>query len=116
MIKIDGVTLPTPSVYKVNRQDLDSSNSGRNELGYLIRDRLRQGMLKGEFEWWGLDNNRATTILNAVSPSKVSATLLVEGKSVTVDMYVSDRSSELIRYMGETGKMAWTISFSLVEY
>lgn len=116
MLKINGVKMPDPSVYRVGRQDLDSENSGRNELGVLVRDRLRQGIMRVDFEWWAVNNTKSTTLLNAVKPSKVTVELLVEGVYVTKEMYVSDRSSELIRYMNDTGKMAWNVSFSLVEY
>lgn len=116
MITINGVILPAPSVYNISRQDLDSENSGRNERGVMIRDRLRSSVIKGTFEWWAVDNAKANLILNAVEPSKVTAKLLVEGTYSTKSMYVSDRSSDLVRYMGKTSKMAWNIGFSLVEY
>ena len=116
MIKINGVKLPDPSVYRVGRQDLDSENSGRNERGVLIRDRLRQGILKVELEWWAISNAKSNQILNAVKPSSVTVELLVEGRYETVKMNVGDRNSELVRFMGDMGKQAWNVSFNLVEY
>ena len=35
IISIDGVDLPSPSVYRLPRFDMDSSDTTRNELGVL---------------------------------------------------------------------------------
>ncbi|HZJ98856.1 MAG TPA: DUF6711 family protein [Tissierellaceae bacterium] len=115
MLTINGVKMPDPSVYKISRQDLDSENSGRNERGVIIRDRLRQGILKAEYEYWAIDNEKVNKLLNAIKPEKVSVTLLVEGSYVTKEMYVGDRSSEMVRFMNRLDKMAWNVSFNLVE-
>lgn len=116
MIKIDNVQMPAPSVYRIPEHDLDSENTGRNERGYLQRDRLRQGVFKIEMEWWGVNNNTLATLMNAIKPSKVSVEFLTESGYKTKQMYVGDRSKELVRYMGDTNKMAWNVSFNLTEY
>ena len=116
MVIINGVRLPSPSTYKVGRQDLDSEDSGRNELGVLTRDRLRQGIFTVALEYWAIDNYKATLILNALTASSFNVTFWVEGHKVTRKMYVGDRNSEMVRFMGREDKMAWNINFNLVEY
>ena len=116
MVSLNGVDLPSPSVYRVGRQDLDSEDSGRNELGFLTRDRLREGVLKLDLEYWAIDNSDAVLILNALTSTEMTVTFLLEGYPVTKTMYVSDRNSELIRFMNNIDKMAWNINFSLIEY
>lgn len=116
MVTINGVRLPSPSTYKVGRQDLDSEDSGRNELGVLTRSRLRQGIFKLELEYWAIDNSKATAIMNAITAASLSVTFWVEGYKVTRTMYVGDRNSEMVRFMGREDKMAWNINFNLVEY
>ena len=116
MVNLNGVDLPSPSVYRIGRQDLDSEDSGRNELGFLTRDRLREGILKVELEYWAIDNEKANVILGVLTAPSFNATVLVEGHTITKQMYVSDRSSELVRFMNREDKMAWNINFSLIEY
>lgn len=116
LINVNGTRLPTPSVYRVSRQDLDSANSGRNERGILLRDRVREGVIKVELEWRAINNSQATLIINAVKPSKMGVTLLVEGRQQSFQMYRGDIKSELIRYMDSTNKMAWNVSFNLIEF
>ncbi len=116
MITINGVKLPSPSTYKVGRQDLDSEDSGRNELGMLTRDRVRQGIYKIELGYWAINNYKATLILNAITSSSFNVTFLAEGYNVTKKMYVGDIQSELVNFMGLEDKMVWNISFNLIEY
>ncbi|HZK00980.1 MAG TPA: DUF6711 family protein [Tissierellaceae bacterium] len=116
MVNLNGVDLPSPSVYRVGRQDLDSEDSGRNELGVLTRDRLREGVLKIELEYWAIDNSDATLILQALTSTEMNVEFLLEGHRVTRKMYVSDRNSELVRFMNREDKMAWNINFNLIEY
>lgn len=116
MLILDGVTIhPDPSVYSLPEQDLDSENSGRNELGVMIRDRLRQGMYKIELEWFALTNSELKTILGAISKAEFNATFLTEDGYVTKKMYAGDRGKSLIRYMGDTNKMRWNLKFNLIE-
>ena len=46
MITIDGVDLPSPSVFKLPRYDLDSQDTNRNELGVLQQDRSDREYIK----------------------------------------------------------------------
>lgn len=116
MVSLNGVDLPSPSVYRVGRQDLDSEDSGRNELGFLTRDRLREGVLKLDLEYWAIDNSDAVLILNALTSTEINVQFLLEGYTTSKTMYVSDRNSELVRFMNRKDKMAWNINFSLIEY
>jgi len=116
MLTIDGVAIsPDPSVYSLPEHDLDSENSGRNELGVLIRDRLRQGVYKIELEWWAISNAELKVILGAIYKPEFPVTFLTEDGYVTKTMYAGDRSKSLVRYMGDTNKMAWNLKFNLIE-
>ena len=46
ILVIDGVALPTPNEYKVQLNDLDSSDTGRTEDGVMMRNRVREGIAK----------------------------------------------------------------------
>ena len=118
LLFIDGVEMPPPVSYSVPMQDLDSSDTYRNESGVLIRNRVRQGIAKIEAEWRAnaLDAN---ILLGAIRPSKVSVMFYDPEISdyKTTNMYVGDRSCNLNAYFGIGGEVnLWSIKFNLIEY
>ena len=46
ILTIGGVTLPAPNEYKVQLNDLDSSDTGRTEDGVMMRNRVREGIAR----------------------------------------------------------------------
>lgn len=115
IITIDGVDLPAPSSFKIQQSDLDSSDTNRNEEGYLQRDRIRQGIYKLELEWKGITNAQLAIILNTIKPASVAVKFPTENGLVTKTMYVGNRNIEVARYKG-TNDIRWNLSFNLTEY
>jgi hypothetical protein len=113
MLKIDGVDMPAPSVFKLPRFDLDSGDTNRNEEGYLQRDRIRQGIYKIELEWKGITSAQLNTIETAIAPASVQVTFPTATGMQAKTMYVGDRMVEMVKYQPET---RWNISFNLTEY
>lgn len=113
MLKIDGVDMPAPSVFKIPRFDLDSGDTNRNEEGYLQRDRIRQGIFKIELEWKGITSAQLNTIETAIAPASVQVTFPTATGMQAKTMYVGDRMVEMVKYQPET---RWNISFNLTEY
>lgn len=116
MISIDGVDLPAPSVLKIPRSDLDSSDTGRNELGILQRDRIRQGIYKIELEWKGITSSQLHLIESAIEPSEINVTFPTPTGMKTKKMYAGDRNVEIVKYDKDFDKIRWNISFNLIEY
>lgn len=116
MISIDGVDLPSPSVFKIPESDLDSSDTGRNELGVLQRDRIRQGVYKIELEWKGITSSQLATIKSTVQPASLQVTFPTEIGMQTKTMYAGDRNIEMVKYNKNHDLIRWNISFNLVEY
>jgi len=116
MITIDGVDLPSPSVFKLPRYDLDSQDTNRNELGVLQRDRIRQGIYKIELEWNGINSEQLHTVNTAIEPASLQVTFPSQTGMITKQMYAGDRNVEMIRYNEDYNKIMWKISFNLVEY
>jgi len=114
ILKIDGVDMPAPSVFKIPRYDLDSGDTHRNEEGYLQRDRIRQGIYKIELEWKGITSAQLNTIESAIAPASVQVTFLTASGLQTKTMYVGDRQIELTKY--QDTDIRWNISFNLIEY
>lgn len=116
MITINGVDLPSPASFKYTRSDLDSSDTGRNELGIMQRDRIRQGVYSLDLEWKGLTSSQLHLIETAVEPASLTVRFPTPAGYQTKRMYVSDRSIEMIIYKDNIDKIRWDISFKLVEY
>lgn len=116
MINIDGVDLPSPSVFKIPRSDLDSGDTGRNELGVLQRDRIRQGIYKIELEFKGINSSNLYLIESAIEPAELNVTFPTPAGKQTKKMYAGDRNVEIVKYNDNPDKIRWNLSFNLVEY
>lgn len=116
MINIDGVDLPSPSVFKIPRSDLDSGDTGRNELGVLQRDRIRQGIYKIELEWKGINSSELHLIESAIEPAELNVTFPTPTGMQIKKMYAGDRNVEMVSYNDDYNKIIWNISFNLIEY
>lgn len=116
ILNIDGVDLPAPSSFKLPRFDLDSSDTNRNELGILQRDRVRQGVYKIEAEWKGITSEQLQTIDMAVEPASLLVTFPSPKGVLTKTMYAGDRNVEMVKYDADYNKIRWNISFNLTEY
>ncbi len=115
MISIDGVDLPSPSRYKISRSDLDSEDSNRNELGELIRHRIRQGIYKIELEFI-CPSPGMHTIETAIEPPEINVTFPTPIGKITKKMYAGNREGpELTRHDIKTDEVWWKISFNLIE-
>lgn len=116
LLVIDGVNMPTPSVYRRGSADIDSEDTRRNELGFLQRDRIRQGVQKVELEFRGLTNAQVQALEQAIEPAKITVTFITHAGERTAAMYAGDRQVELIRYHTGQAQARWNMSFNLIEY
>ena len=114
LINIDGVDLPAPSSFKLPQFDLDSSDTNRNELGVLQRDRIRQGIYKIELEWKAISSEKLAIIESAIKPASLQVTFPTATGHITKTMYAGDRNTAIALY--KTNGIYWDISFSLIEY
>lgn len=119
LITINNTVMPTPSKYNIPMHDIDSSDSSYSESGLYIRNRVRQGVCQLALAWV-VKGGDASTILNAIKPDKVQVKYYDPrtGTYSSAEMYVEDRSCNLINYMnGENSNSnLWEISFNLIQY
>lgn len=94
--------LKPPSSVQVDIQDIDSSETGRNQNGDMIRDRVAGGSdakRKISCIWKGLTNSEISDLLRAMDD--VSFTLTYPdpytGTTRTSAVYVGDRSAPVWR-------------------
>lgn len=106
--------------YSIVLSDLDSDNSNRDETGFMHRDRLRQAVRKIQVKLTYIPLAKASEVLKAVIPDKVSVTFLdpQQGGYLTADMYVGDRTCNLSKHVDleKPADSMWDVSFNLTQY
>ncbi len=113
MIKIDGVTMPSPTELVVTIQDIDAS-AERNARGDLVRDRVNTKR-KISVKYRMLTQTQAATILNAVDKEFFSFTYPdpIAGEK-TITAYVGDRQNTM--YWHKKGEALWSeLPLSIIE-
>lgn len=117
MIKVNGVTLPSPQTYKVKLSDLDSEGTARNAAGMLLRDRVRAGVYRIDASWV-VRKSDYMTIVSALSAVKFTVTFFDPNSATdkTAQMYVGDRDGNLIKNATNPLDSVWELSCSLIEY
>ena len=119
-IKIGSTNMPEPTELVVKISDLDSSQTGRNQSGYMFRDRIRGGSTAPRtisITFPPLTGAQVKTILTAVSPSSVSVKYPdpYTGTTRTGTFYVGDRSVPV--HSVSNGTVYWDgFSFDLIEF
>lgn len=116
IVIINGVGLPAPTSLSVGKQDLDSPDSTRNERGYLQRDRIRAGVYRLELQFNLKKASEIRLIENTLVNSKLTVTFPDAGGNVTKEMYVGDRTKELVLNHTNPSLARWSLGFNLVEY
>ena len=119
MLYIDDTRMPNPSKYDITMSDLDSSESSRSESGILLRNRIRQGVLKIALAWT-VRGDKVATILKAIEPAEFSVRYFNPrtGEYGNAQMYASDRSCVMKLYSEgmDISEILWEVSFNLIEY
>jgi len=91
VLQVNGVTIATPSKFQ---QDIyDISDSYRNVNGDLIFQKIAT-KYKLNMVWNGLTESEMSTLLSAVSATKITVTYqnFVTNSTVTGNFYVGDRT------------------------
>lgn len=118
-LKINGVGMPTPKAYSIQRSDLDSQNTTRNEAGYLQRDRIRDNTYKINCEW-RIQEKDLQKLNSALSPEQFTAEIYdgTTGGYLTIEeAYASaDRISTLVLPEPNPGDNWWDFSCSIIQY
>lgn len=113
LLSIDGQAMPTPTEYKVQYSDLDSSDTGRTEDGQLLRSRVRAGIAKISLKWELISTADCEKILTATGPDSMQVDYFF-GTTHTAQMYAGDRTAQL--HAAREGSAVWTVEMNLIEY
>lgn len=118
-LKVGNTNLPEPQELSVSLQDVDYE-SGRNQSGYMFRDRVRGGAdapRKIEVKFPPLSGSQASTILQAVNGASMSLTYPdpYTNANRTATVYVGDRKAPV--YWINGGNPMWVdLAFNFIEY
>lgn len=117
-LKINGVAMPTPKAYSIQRSDLDSDGTTRDEAGYLKRDRVRADTYKVICEWrvQEPDLQKLNTYL---SKEKFKAEIYdgTTGRYLNLTAYASsDRTSTLVLPEPNPKDNWWDFSCNIIQY
>lgn len=118
MMSIGGYTFPNPMEYSVERDDLDSDNTGRSESGVMQRDRVRAGVYKvnAKFRVTGAILKGITT---AIAPASFSLTFFDPNtsSSPTKTMYAGNRVGTLVKNVDDViATSEWDLTIAIVEF
>lgn len=111
-IRIGSYQPPAPTSYEVQRADLDSENTSRNEAGYMNRDRIRSGVYKIVAKW-RLTASQLAPFVTAISGVSFSVRFLdlTTASYVTRSMYVGDRSASVV--VGDNSASEMLVDFAV---
>lgn len=116
-LKIDGVLMPAPKTYSIDRSDLDSENTTRSLSGIMNRDRVREGVYKIKATWL-VTTTDLIKLTQALTPASMQVRFFdgTTGTYITTKMYAGDRSSTLTLQNKNYKDMWWEFSCDLIEY
>lgn len=109
---VDGVALPSPSVYEWQLADISAPSAGRTENGDMKKERIGQAV-QIHIEYHNVSIAVTSTILRAYNPEYIDVCYLdaMMGTWQTNTFYVGDRSAPL--YNSALG--LWSnISFTII--
>ena len=114
MLKINGVAVAAPKVFKVDISDIDGETN-RNAKGDMIRDRVATKR-KLNCEWAPLTMAQISTLLKAVKGVffTVEYPDPMEGSFITKTFYVGDRTTPML-YMKDGVPMWEGLSMNFIE-
>ena len=119
LVYVNDVALPNPETYNISIIDIDGSDTMRNELGIMVRNRVRQGAMKIELSWT-LRSPALAQLLKAVTPAQFSVRFFDPNtyEYRTASMYVGDRSCQMKLYTPDMDfdDILWSCKFNLIEY
>ena len=114
LVKFGSYSPPAPTKYSLTLQDIDSEDTGRGESGYMVRERVREGIYKLSLTFTNISSDDVLSIKRAISASSVNVTLF-DGEEVSAKMYAGERQLEL-KSVDDSSNCFWDMSFSLTEF
>lgn len=96
IVSVNGSSIPCPSSYQWDEQDVSASDAGRTEDG-LMHKKLIAKKVAVSLSWQNVDTATASKVLQAFNSEYFSVKYLdpKAGENLTKTFYVGDRSAPL---------------------
>lgn len=110
---VNGASIPCPSSYTWELEDISASDAGRTEDTVMHKNRIGQ-VVALNLSWQNISTAKASQILNAFNPEYISVNYLdpKSGGYVTSTFYVGNRSAPM--YNATLG--LWSnVSFKIIK-
>lgn len=121
LLAVNGVELPNPSTYDIEKADLDSENSYTSETGKLVRDVILFNHVTINVEWEHLTREQMAVINSCLNGEQKEFTLhYYDYYTATVEsdkFYVYNRSGKGIRVKryANYGYEHYSVSTQLIQ-
>ena len=113
-------SMPTPSSYKIDYEDLDSNSYRSVTNGNLVRKRLTSKWFKGSFEYNYITQVEAESILSMINANplyvRIKSPLFGSNGIIEFETYVSKVSIEMLRNNPNGNDAQWVnLSFNIIQ-
>lgn len=117
-LQINGETMPTPRTYSATFSVFDSSDSERNNAGYLNRAVIRKGQTAVDFGF-RLKTEALKTLLEKTDPDKLNVTYY-DPRTMQLNSFVGYRGAtvktKLVLQKDDMKDCLWDVDLSFIEY
>lgn len=112
LLKVDGIELKSPTTYDLKLADIDSSNSGRSESGYMTREVVRRKVATLNVEFNNISTSQHQLIVSTVNKDFVEVEYYNGTATLQkATMYTSELDFKLV----SASEDLWSVSFQLTE-
>lgn len=113
-------TMPTPSSYKIDYEDLDSNSYRSVTNGNLVRKRLTSKWFKGSFSYNYITQAEAESILSMINANplyvRIKSPMFGSNGIIEFEAYVSKVSIEMLRNNPNGNDAQWVdLSFNIIQ-
>lgn len=114
--KINGVTMPVPTGYVMETNNLYGPNTGRDEAGFNHLDLVRSNVKKWNISHEKITRGEMDTLKNALNPLGFEFTGLHTNGVVTCNCYGTIKDLKCVYYENDTASGSyWDLSISIIE-
>lgn len=117
-LQINGETMPTPRSYTATFSTFDSSDSERNEIGYLNRTVIRKGQTAVDFGF-RLQTKALNTLLAKTEADKLNISYY-DPRTMQLNSFVGYRGAtvktKLVLQRKNMEECWWDVDLSFIEY
>lgn len=112
---VNGTGVPTPSSLSWGKQDISSSESGRDQTGYMFKEKVTE-KVKLQLQWNYITPEKAHRVLSLFSDEYFNVTYFdpLVGDYTTKEFYCGDMSAPMYMFT-DNNKLFANVAFNVIE-